>query len=93
MVFARVANLLTNGGSTTNLVQDDWGNDASTMQKVESRVADTVGAVMDDEIDDEAARPPYLHVREPHQHQQYRHELTIGRQCWQEALGEPQATC
>lgn len=62
MVFARVANLLTNGGSTPNLVQDGWGNDASTMQRVESRVADTAGAVMEDEIDDEAARPPYLHA-------------------------------
>lgn len=62
MVFARVANLLTNGGTTTNLVQDDWGNNARTMQEVGSRVADAAGAVMPDEIDDEAARPPYLHV-------------------------------
>ncbi|KAH7385250.1 mitochondrial carrier protein [Phaeosphaeria sp. MPI-PUGE-AT-0046c] len=62
MVLARVANLFTNGGSIPNLVQDDWGNDASTMQKVGSRATDAVGAVLEDEIDDEAARPQYLHA-------------------------------
>lgn len=93
MVLARVANLFTDGGSTSNLVQDGWGNDASTMQKVESRAADAVGAVLDDDIDDEAARPPYLHVRRPRQHEQYGHALTFGRQCWQEALEAPPATC
>lgn len=93
MVLARVANLFTDGGSTSNLVQDNWGNDASTMQKVESRVADAADAVMEEEIDDEAARPPYLHVRNPHQHKHCGQKLIVDRQCWQEASEEPQVTC
>lgn len=93
MVLARVANLFTNGGSTTNLVQDSWGNDASTMQKAESRTADTVGAVLEDEIDDEAARPPYIHVSISYEHKQEKRELTISRPCWQEALEARRATC
>jgi hypothetical protein len=40
-------------------------------------------AVEEEEIDDEAARPPYLHVRMPNRALQ-KHELTQYRQCWQE---------
>jgi hypothetical protein len=67
MVLARVANFFTNGSSTNNLV-DNRSDDASTMQKIESAMVDTVDTVasaVEEEIDDEAARPPYLHVRMP----------------------------
>ena len=63
MVLARVANFFTNGDSTTNLV-DKRSNDASAMQKLET-MADTIGSAVEEEIDDEAARPPYIHVRVP----------------------------
>jgi hypothetical protein len=66
MVLARVANFFTNGSSTNNLV-DNRSDDASTMQKIESAMVDTVDTVasaVEEEIDDEAA-PPYLHVRMP----------------------------
>lgn len=63
MVLARVANFFTNGDFTTNLV-DKRSNDASAMQKLET-MADTIGSTVEEEIDDEAARPPYIHVRVP----------------------------
>jgi hypothetical protein len=65
MVLARVANFFTNGSSTNNLVDDARSNNASTMQKIESTMADTVGTPVPEDIDGDAARPPYLHVRMP----------------------------
>ncbi|KAH4070585.1 hypothetical protein HBI56_139430 [Parastagonospora nodorum] len=60
MVLARVANFFTNGDSTNDLV-DKRSNDASAMQKLET-MADTIGSAVEEEIDDEAARPPYIHA-------------------------------
>jgi hypothetical protein len=65
MVLARVANSSTNGSFTNSIHDDTQSNDASTMQKIESTMADTVGSAVAEDIDDEAARPPYLHVRMP----------------------------
>jgi hypothetical protein len=66
MVLARVANFFTNGGSTNDLVVDDNGRYAAgAMQRVESSVVEAVERAASEEIDDEAARPPYLHVRVP----------------------------
>lgn len=61
MVLARVADFFTNGGTPSNLV-DNQRNDGSTMQRVESSMADAVVRAVEEEIDDEAARPPYLHA-------------------------------
>jgi hypothetical protein len=65
MVLARVANLFTNGDATNSLTDTKRRHDAITMETVESPVADTVAGSIEGEIDDEAARPPYLHVRMP----------------------------
>ena len=65
MVLARVANFLTNGDSTTNLTDGSRRNVANTAHTVELPMEDTKRGAMDDEIDEEAARPPYLHVRMP----------------------------
>jgi hypothetical protein len=65
MVLARVANLFSTGDSTTNLVDDRQTNVPNTVEKLEQTMADTVGRAVEGEIDTEAARPPYLHVRMP----------------------------
>lgn len=65
MVLARVANTLTNGDASSDIADNTGRNVADTMEKVASPVADTVGGAVAEEIDDEAARPPYLHVRVP----------------------------
>jgi hypothetical protein len=62
MVLARVANFFTNGDSTKSPVQDSRSDGAATMQKVEQSMADTAERVAEAEIDEEAVRPPYLHV-------------------------------
>jgi hypothetical protein len=71
MVLARVANLFTNGDSTNRLVDDNRRNVAVTMQNIESSMADIAERVAAEEIDDEAARPPYLHVRMPRSNGMY----------------------
>ena len=63
MVLARVANFFTNGDATNDLTDNKRRDDAITMESIESPVADTVGRSTEGQIDDEAARPPYLHVR------------------------------
>jgi hypothetical protein len=65
MVLARVADFFTTAGSASNLVDDTRRNETSTMQRVGSSVAGAVGRAVEEEIDAEAARPPYLHVRMP----------------------------
>jgi hypothetical protein len=65
MVLARVANFLTNGDATNSLTNTTRRNDATTMEKIGPPMADTAGRAVEEEIDDEAARPPYLHVRMP----------------------------
>ncbi|KAI4693690.1 uncharacterized protein J4E84_002264 [Alternaria hordeiaustralica] len=62
MVLARVANFFTNGDSTTNLTDGSRRHGASTAHAVELPMEDTKRGAMEDEIDEEAARPPYLHA-------------------------------
>jgi hypothetical protein len=68
MVLARVANFFTNGGSTNDLGDDNGRYAAGAMQRIESTVAEAVDRAAEEEIDDEAARPPYIHVRVPSLH-------------------------
>jgi hypothetical protein len=65
MVLARVANFLTNGDSTTNLTDGSQRHVANTAQAMELPMEDTKRGAIEEEIDEEAARPPYLHVRMP----------------------------
>jgi hypothetical protein len=65
MVLARVANFFTNGDSTIDLTDGSRRNVANTAQAVELRMEDTKRGAMEEEVDEEAARPPYLHVRMP----------------------------
>jgi hypothetical protein len=65
MVLARVANFFTNGDAASNLTNTTRRHDATAMEKVRSTPAETMGGAIEEEIDDEAARPPYLHVRLP----------------------------
>jgi hypothetical protein len=65
MVLARVANFFTNGDSTTDLTDGSRRNVANTAQTMELPMEDTRRGAMEDEVDEEAARPPYLHVRMP----------------------------
>ncbi|KAI4654932.1 uncharacterized protein J4E78_007111 [Alternaria triticimaculans] len=62
MVLARVANFFTNGDSTTNLTDGSRRHGPSTTHAVELPMEDTKRGAMEDEIDEEAARPPYLHA-------------------------------
>ncbi|KAI4707983.1 hypothetical protein J4E89_007101 [Alternaria sp. Ai002NY15] len=62
MVLARVANFFTNGDSTTNLTDGSRRHGPSTTHAVELPMEDTKRAAMEDEVDEEAARPPYLHA-------------------------------
>lgn len=62
MVLARVADLFTSGDSARHLLDTGQRNVADTMQAVELPMADTTRRAIEDEIDDEAARPPYLHA-------------------------------
>ncbi|KAF2821221.1 mitochondrial carrier protein [Ophiobolus disseminans] len=62
MVLARVANFFTNGDATNDLAVNTRSNDPSTMENIGSPMADTVGGFVEEEIDDEAARPHYLHA-------------------------------
>ena len=65
MVLARVANFFTNGDSTSTLTDSSRDYVANTVRARELPMEDTKRRVMEEEIDDEAARPPYLHVRMP----------------------------
>ncbi|KAH8725564.1 mitochondrial carrier protein [Phaeosphaeriaceae sp. PMI808] len=62
MVLARVANFFTNGDSTNDLVDDHGRNVTTAMQKLEPPMAESVDRTIEVEIDDEAARPAYLHA-------------------------------
>ncbi|KAG9195618.1 hypothetical protein G6011_00739 [Alternaria panax] len=62
MVLARVANFFTNGDSTTNLTDGSRRHVADTAHAMDLPMADTKRGAMDDEVDEEAARPPYLHA-------------------------------
>lgn len=63
MVLARVANFFTNGDSASNLTDGSRDYVANTVQAIELPMEDTRRrAIEEEEIDDEAARPPYLHA-------------------------------
>ena len=66
MVLARVANFFTNGDSTSTLTDSSRDYVANTVRAREIPMEDTKRRVMEEEeIDNEAARSPYLHVRIP----------------------------
>lgn len=66
MVLARVANFFTNGDSASNLTDSSRDYVAHTPKAIEFPMENTRQRAMEEEeIDDEAARPPYLHVRMP----------------------------
>lgn len=66
MVLARVANFFTNGDSIHTLTDGNRSHVANTARARELPMEDTKrGAVEEQEVDEEAARPPYLHVRMP----------------------------
>lgn len=65
MVLARVANFFTTGDATSTLASTGRRHDATTMETIGSTTAESMGGALEEEIDDEAARPPYLHVRMP----------------------------
>ncbi|XP_014556416.1 hypothetical protein COCVIDRAFT_26796 [Bipolaris victoriae FI3] len=63
MVLARVANFFTNGDSTSTLTDSSRDYVANTTRARALPMEDTKRRVIDEEvIDDEAARPPYLHA-------------------------------
>jgi hypothetical protein len=62
MVLARAADNFTTGGAADTLPDDGPGN-GGAMHRVEAAVAEAVGGAVEQDIDDDAARPPYLHVR------------------------------
>jgi hypothetical protein len=66
MVLAPVADFFTNGDSTHKLVDSRSGHVANTAQAMEIPVEDTRRRTAEaEDIDEDAARPPYLHVRMP----------------------------
>ncbi|EMD62538.1 hypothetical protein GGP41_001950 [Bipolaris sorokiniana] len=63
MVLARVANFFTNGDSTSTLTDSSRDYVANTVRAREIPTEDTKRRVMEEEeIDNEAARSPYLHA-------------------------------
>lgn len=63
MVLARVANFFTNGDSTSTLTDSSRDYVANTVRAREIPMEDTKRRVMEEEeIDNEAARSPYLHA-------------------------------
>lgn len=63
MVLGRVADFLTNGDSTQNLVEEGRRDVAVTMESVASSAADIAKDVAEEREDE--GRPPYIHVRQP----------------------------
>jgi hypothetical protein len=64
MVLARVANLFTTAVPETNSLVDDGHREAAFA--MEGTLPDIgVPAAIEEEIDHEAARPPYIHVGFP----------------------------
>ncbi|KAF1850575.1 mitochondrial carrier protein [Cucurbitaria berberidis CBS 394.84] len=62
MVLARVANLFTIGDSTNSLIDNGRGHATDPGQTVELPMADTTRRAIGEDIDEEEARPPYLHA-------------------------------
>jgi hypothetical protein len=63
MVLARAADNFTTGGAANTLVNDGPGNGGATHSVEPAVAAAAGGAAVEHDIDDDAARPPYLHVR------------------------------
>jgi hypothetical protein len=61
MVLARVANFFTNGDQPQALGSPR--DAAGAVDNMAESLADTAKQAVETEIDDEAARPPYIHVR------------------------------
>ncbi|KAJ4364485.1 hypothetical protein N0V83_009079 [Neocucurbitaria cava] len=62
MVLGRVANLFSTGDATNSLIDDGRRHGANTEQVVELPMADTTRSAIGEEVDEEEARPPYLHA-------------------------------
>ncbi|KAI8941705.1 hypothetical protein NX059_002913 [Plenodomus lindquistii] len=62
MVLARVADFFTNGDSTQNIVDNTRQDVTHAAESMAKNAADAVQRAAEEEIDDEAARPPYLHA-------------------------------
>ncbi|KAH7359814.1 mitochondrial carrier protein-like protein [Pyrenochaeta sp. MPI-SDFR-AT-0127] len=62
MVFARAANFFTTRDSTGDLIDSHQRHVADTVHAVELPMADTTRRAVEDEVDEDAARPPYLHA-------------------------------
>jgi hypothetical protein len=95
MVIARVASFFSSN-STSDLVDDGRKSSLPAEKRVELLPTPGVAPVVEmAEVDDEAARPPYLHVRAScTKSLQSRRLLTIGyRQCWLEESAAQPATC
>jgi hypothetical protein len=63
MVLARAADNFTTGGAANTLVDDGPGNGGATHRVEPAGAAAVGGPAVELDIDDDAARPPYLHVR------------------------------
>lgn len=62
MVLARVANFFTTGEPTYKLIEEGRRDGVDTMESIGSS-AENTAKVIAEEIEDDEARPPYLHVR------------------------------
>ncbi|CBX99234.1 hypothetical protein IAQ61_000648 [Plenodomus lingam] len=62
MVLARVADFFTNGDSTQNIVDSTGRDVADTAESMAKNAADTMQTAVEEEIDVDAARPPYIHA-------------------------------
>ena len=96
MVIARVASFFSS--DTPNLADDgrkgSYPSTQSGVQYATPAVAPVV-EMAEVEVDEEAARPPYLHVGAPYNiSPRFGRLLTAGyRQCWQEELAAQPETC
>ncbi|KAH9870990.1 hypothetical protein J1614_006564 [Plenodomus biglobosus] len=62
MVLARAADLFTNGDSTQNTVDSRGRHVADTAENMAKNATDTMQRAVEEELDADAARPPYLHA-------------------------------
>jgi hypothetical protein len=63
MVLARVANFFTNGDQPQALGFGSPRDAAGAVDNMAESLADAAKQAVEAEVDDEAARPPYIHVR------------------------------
>jgi hypothetical protein len=96
MVIARVASFFSS--DTPNLADDGRKGSYPSTQSGAQYATPAVAPVVEMaevEVDEEAARPPYLHVGAPYNTSpRFGRLLTAGyRQCWQEELAAQPETC